>query len=157
MKNRECKTYKFSIFLLLGIIFNVFSTKGNDSKTLFLRFENYNEKSLEIIINTKDTTIHHKLKKRGRVVFELPYTFDSTSNTFNFTLKKRYLFKDSRCDINDFSNIVYNESNCSKTNTFMIDIMIYKSRAKNVGGMYYKSCCEGRYVSKKSFYILCRE
>lgn len=142
------KSFSLRLALLATASFFAIVSEASGFKTLFLTFENYNEKTLELIIKTQDTTIYHSLRKKKKALFVLPYSNDST---FSIKIIKRPLFKKPLCYVNDFASAIYNESNCTKTKTFMIDVILHKSKARGNGGLYFRSCCEGKYIDK-TFY-----
>lgn len=144
-------------FILLLICFSFIKSFADERKNLRLNLENISQKKLEIIIETPDTTIYFVLKKNKIRSFLIPWYVDSSSYDFNFTLKRKLLFREKKCAIRNIHEIINNESKCSKTNQFIIEIYFKKlsRKSKNSGVMAVLSCSQGKYIHYYNIFQRC--
>ena len=159
MKSKKMKSLFYRIILLLCFISIAKNSYSNDKKTLLLLIENVNQKKLEIVIETQDTTIVHKLGKNKKTHSYILLNLDSDSFYFKITLKKKYWFKGELCDEREIGDKIFNEAMCSKTNRFMSNLFFHKSinkRNKSFGRIFLRSCCEGGYIEIGNWFKSCK-
>ena len=142
----------YVVFVVLFI--TPFASNANNVKTVSFFFKNESQKKLEIIIETQDTTIVHKLGENKKTHSYILLNLDSDSFYFKITLKKKHLFRGEFCAENEIGMTILNEAMCSKTNKFMLDLFFHNIKLKvkskrfppNTDFMFLRSCCEGGYI-----------